>query len=310
MNTEYLKEFVVLAETKNFWEASERLYMNQSTLSKHIKTLEKDLGVDLFARTTRHVTLTNYGQAFLPYARSISRTEYEGITAIRHMQNIENGLLTIGTMPSMPQYRITEFLAAFQSEYPDTTVRLTEDDPVSLMEYLKNETCELIFTREDKETFEKNFMKDTEIVRIPYIKDSLVVLMQKDHPLAEKDTVSLQELSGEHFCFIKEGSLMYQICMDACQEAGVIPDIIFTSHRIDSIIDMVTNQDCVALLMDQHVDMPKNGPKQLDVPWTVIPVTPAVETQVSLCYKTEKPLSKAAQLFVDYCSNSLFKEND
>ena len=64
MNTDYLKEFVVLAETKNFWEASDRLYMNQSTLSKHIKNLETDLGVDLFSRTTRRVELTSYGQAF------------------------------------------------------------------------------------------------------------------------------------------------------------------------------------------------------------------------------------------------------
>lgn len=64
MNTEYLKEFVVLAETKNFWEASDRLYMNQSTLSKHIKSLENELGINLFLRTTRRVELTNYGQTF------------------------------------------------------------------------------------------------------------------------------------------------------------------------------------------------------------------------------------------------------
>lgn len=64
MNTEYLKEFVVLAETKNFCEASDRLYMNQSTLSKHIKSLENELGINLFLRTTRRVELTNYGQTF------------------------------------------------------------------------------------------------------------------------------------------------------------------------------------------------------------------------------------------------------
>ena len=70
MNTEYLKEFVVLAETKNFGEASDRLYMNQSTLSKHIKSLENELGINLFLRTTRRVELTNYGQTFLPYFAS------------------------------------------------------------------------------------------------------------------------------------------------------------------------------------------------------------------------------------------------
>ena len=106
MNTENLKEFIVLAETKNFWEASERLYMNQSTLSKHIKSLENDLGVALFTRTTRRVELTNYGEIFLPYAKSVTRSEFEGISAIQRMLNIENGLLTIGTIPSMPQYHI------------------------------------------------------------------------------------------------------------------------------------------------------------------------------------------------------------
>lgn len=306
MNTEYLKEFVVLAETNNFWEASERLYMNQSTLSKHIKALESELGVPLFSRTTRHVNLTNYGNAFLPYAQSIVRTEFEGNSALRRLQNIEYGLLTIGSMPSMPQYKITQLLAAFQKKYPDTSVRITEDDPADLMEYLINDSCEIIFTREDKQTFENNFLHETQIQRIPYIKDHLVALMQKTHPLANEEILSLQQLSGELFCFIKEGSMMYHLCMDACQRAGFIPDIVFTSHRIDSILDMVTNQDCIALLMNQHLTIPDNGEKRVSVPWTTVPISPAIQSQVSLCYKADRPLSKTAELFVAFCTESLF----
>ena len=90
MNTEYIHEFVVLAETKNFWEASERLFMNQSTLSKHIKSLEIELGVPLFTRTTRRVELTNYGHTFLPYAQSIARAEFSGTSAIKQLLNIED----------------------------------------------------------------------------------------------------------------------------------------------------------------------------------------------------------------------------
>ena len=230
MNTENLKEFIVLAETKNFWEASERLYMNQSTLSKHIKSLENDLGVALFTRTTRRVELTNYGEIFLPYAKSVTRSEFEGISAIQRMLNIENGLLTIGTIPSMPQYHITQFLAQFQKLYPETTVRITEDDPVNLMTYLENEKCELIFNREDKVTFEKNFLNDHHILRIPYMSDHLVALIPLSHPLASSSSITLQQLKNDRFCFIKEGSLMYQMSMDACQNAGFIPDIVFTSH--------------------------------------------------------------------------------
>lgn len=306
MNTEFLKEFVVLAETKNFWEASERLYMNQSTLSKHIKSLENELGVDLFTRTTRRVELTSYGHTFLPYARTIARTEFEGTSAINRLQNVENGLLTIASIPSMPQYQITMFLAQFQQFHPETTVRITEDDSNNLTDYLLNETCELIFTREDKLTFEKNFLTNNQIMHIPYVKDRMVALLPKNHPLAGEESLTLQQLKDEHFCFIKEGSLMHDMCMEACQNAGFIPDIIFTSHRIDSILDMVTNQDCIALLMDKHTEFPDNGPTQINVPWTTVPILPEINSQISLCYRADNPLSDIAKKFVDFCTTRLF----
>lgn len=309
MNTEYLHEFVILAETKNFWEASERLFMNQSTLSKHIKSLEADLGVELFTRTTRRVDLTNYGSIFLPYAKTISNSEYEGITAIKRMQNIENGLLTIGTIPSMPQYNVTMLLAKFHEKYPDTTVRVTEDDPINLQKYLDNKSCELIFTRETKADFENNFLNNGQIVRIPYLKDRLVVLMPKAHPLAGEKSVTLQQFKDDNFCLIKEGSLMYEIGIDACRRAGFIPNIIFTSHRIDSIMDMISNQNCVALLMDRHVEMPPSGPQSVpnDAPWTYVPIIPEINSQISICYDKTQTLSKTGKLFVDFCTSNIFE---
>lgn len=308
MNTDNLKEFMVLAETKNFWEASDRLYMNQSTLPKHIKSLENELGVPLFTRTTRRVELTSYGQTFLPYAKSVVRSEFEGISAIHRMRNIENGLLTIGVLPSMPQYHITQFLSQFQITYPEATVRITEDDPVNLMDYLENEKCELIFTREDKASFEKNFLYDRHIVRIPYMRDRLAAIMPIGHPLASCESISLQQLKNERFCLIKEGSLMYQISTDACQNANFVPNIVFTSHRTDSILDMVTNQNCIALLMDVHVQLPENGPKPSYSPWRAVPITPVISSQLSLCYRSDRPLSRTAQLFVDLCNDKLFKK--
>ena len=76
MDIEYFREFVILAETKNFWAASERLYIGQSSLSKHIKTLERDLGAPLFERTSRKVELTEFGKLMLPYAQSLGRLQY------------------------------------------------------------------------------------------------------------------------------------------------------------------------------------------------------------------------------------------
>lgn len=306
MNTEYVHEFVVLAETKNFWEASERLFMNQSTLSKHIKSLEAELGVALFTRTTRRVELTNYGRTYLPYAKAISSSEYAGLTAIKRLQNIENGLLSIGSIPSMPQYGITYLLAQFQKKYPDASIRITEDDPINLKEYLSNKSCEIIITRETINDLGNTTESDQNIVRIPYLQDRLAILLPKAHPLAKEKELTLLQLKDEKFCLIKEGSLMYEISTDACRRAGFIPNVIFTSHRIDSIIDMVSNQNCIALLMDRHLKKPQNAPASMtqDAPWTLIPVSPEIKTQISICYNSNEPLSKAAKQFLNFCTSN------
>lgn len=301
MNITFLKEFTILAEVRNFWEASERLYLNQSTLSKHIKLMETELGVPLFTRTTRRVELTKYGEALLPYAQSIIRTEFEYSTLLMQIQNSEKGTLSLGTLPAMAQYGITSLLSSFQKKYPECPVKIIEDDPKNLINLLINRKCELVFTRETKLSFEKNFLEDTDIVRIPYIRDHLVALLPKNHPLASAQTLTLRELKDESFCFVKENSLMYDICVSACQAANFIPEISFTSHRLDSIIDMVSNGSHVALLMNQHLLPPEKALYSSEPPWTVADVTPRIFSQVSLCYLKEQKLSASAQNFINLC---------
>lgn len=301
MNTTFFKEFIVLAEVKNFWEASERLYLNQSTLSKHIKLMENELGVQLFTRTTRRVELTKYGEALYPYAKSIVKTEFDYSALLMQMQNAEKGTLSLGTLPAMAQYNITNLLSAFQHTYPECSIKIIEDDPKHLIDLLLHRKCELVFTRETKLSFEKNFLEDTNIVRIPYIHDHLVALLSKKHRLASASELTLRELKDESFCFIKEDSLMYDICVSACQEANFIPEIVFTSHRLDSIMDMVSAGPHVALLMDQHLLPPDTALYSTELPWVVVDITPHICSQVSLCYLKEQKLSASAQNFVNLC---------
>lgn len=310
MNTAFFNEFTVLAEVKNFWEASERLYINQSTLSKHIKLMESELGVPLFTRTTRRVELTKYGEALLPYAQSIIRTEFEYSSLFMQIQNTEKGTLNLGSIPAMAQYNITSLLSSFQKLYPGSSVQMIEDDSKNLTRFLRNRKCELIFTRESKLSFEQNFLEDTTIVRIPYIRDHLVALLPKKHRLASAQSLTLRDLKDERFCFIKEESLMYDICVSACQAANFIPEIVFTSHRLDSIIDMVSTGSQVALLMNQHLLPPEKAPYSIDLPWVVIDLIPHICSQVSLCYLKEQKLSASAQNFVNLCQQLCIQKDE
>lgn len=77
MELEYLKEFSVLAKTLSFSRTAERLFTTQSTISKHLRSLEAALGMPLFVRTNRHVELTEEGRDFLPYAERMLQLQYE-----------------------------------------------------------------------------------------------------------------------------------------------------------------------------------------------------------------------------------------
>ena len=310
MNITYLKEFTVLAEVKNYWEASERLYINQSTLSKHIKSMEDELGVPLFTRTTRRVELTEYGEALLPYAQSITRAEFEYSATLMQMQEREKNLLTLGTIPTMTQYGITKLFLEFKKLYPESNVRFTEEDATQLPELLASRKCELILTRESRLDFEKNFLNDEQIVRIPYMKDHLIAVLNRNHPLASRRELSLRDLKDERFCMIKENSMLYNLCVDACHAANFIPKIAFTSHRLGSILDMVSNGEYVALLTNFHVKPPEMAPSYSSEPlWVPVPITPQITTQLSLCYLKNAPLSKTAKNFVAFCEERFLQKD-
>lgn len=303
MNTSYFREFIVLAEMKNYWEAAERLYMSQSTLSKHIKFMENELGVPLFDRSTRHVELTRYGAALLPYARSITRQESEFSSLLMQMQNQEKGLLVIGSIPVMAQYGIVNLLSIFQKKYPQNSVTVIEEDPQNLIDLLKSKKCELIFLRESKADFEKNLSEDRELVRLPFVRDHLVALLPSGHRLADRQQITLRDLKDENFCMIKEGTLMYNLCVDACHASGFVPKITFTSHRIESILDMVSSGGRIGLLMNCHVTIPESFEFLSECSWTAVDITPNISSQISLCYLADTHLSDAAGKFVDFIQN-------
>lgn len=299
MNISYFKEFTVLAETKNFWEASDRLFLNQSTLSKHIKAMESELGFPLFTRTTRRVELTEFGLALLPYAQSITKLQFEYSAQLLQVQNHHKGLITIGSIPVLSQYHITNMLLEFQKQQPDSSVRFIEDDSKNLMRYLMDQRCDLIFLRETKSSFERAFLQDELVQRIPYIQDSMVAVLPKHHPLSSEKEISLRDLKNEKFCFLKENTMLYDLCRSACQEANFIPDIVFNSHRLDSILDMVAKGGCVALLMNRHVSC-ENFANSADPPFSVARIVPVISTQLSLCYLKGKRHSPAVMHFITF----------
>ena len=285
MDIDYLHEFVVLAGTGNYMEAADRLFLTQSSLTRHIQKLEADLGVTLFDRTTRRIELNQYGRLFLPYAEQIALLQKDYTTAFCNELNRERGTIRIGAIPVMAQYHITDILARFQQENRNYMLDIQEADSLQLIQMLREERIDFAVIRESDDA-SSSFRK------IPITQDTLAALMPKNHPLAGSGHIELKQLYRDSFLLLGRDTFMYSLCVRECRTAGFEPHIAFTSNRVDNIIGLVSKGMGVGLLTKRPVMSANHS----DI--AVVDVLPAITTTISLAYLPDKKLTAPQQQLV------------
>lgn len=285
MDIDYIHEFVVLADTGNYMEAADKLFLTQSSLTRHIQKLEADLGVLLFDRSTRHIELNKYGNLFMPYARQISQLQKEYSTTFCNELNRERGTIRIGAIPVMAQYQITDILARFQQENRNFMLDIQEADSLKLIQMLRDEEIDFAVICESDDA-------SSAFCKIPITQDTLAALMPAGHPLAVKDHIELKQLYRDSFLLLGRDTFMYSLCVRECRSAGFEPHIAFTSNRVDNIIGLVSKGMGVGLLTKRPV-MSANHSEI-----AVVDILPAITTTISLAYLPGKKLTAPQQQLV------------
>lgn len=286
MEIDYIREFLILAETGNYLEAADKLFISQSTLTRHIQSVEKDLGVQLFDRTTRKVALNQFGSSFLPYAKELSRIQYEYTTAFYNALNGVSGTVTVGSVPVMAQYNITGLLARFRQQNPSFTIHVMEEDSLRLTELLRSGQCDFAFLRDNDDS-------DNEFNTFLFAQDNLTAILPEHHPLAQCNSVRLEQLSEEPMLLIGKDTFMYSLCVNECHKAGFEPSVIFTGHRAENIIDLVSKQMGVSLLMRKPAAyLAKSG-------ISIVDIEPRITTTINLAYRKTTKMSIAATHFLN-----------
>jgi DNA-binding transcriptional LysR family regulator len=124
-----LEHFLAVAEEGGFTRAAARLHMAQSGVSASIRSLERDLGVDLFARTTQHVALTDAGRALVPEARRVLGAVRHARQTVAEARAGARGTLALGILAGLTPRPVLAALAGFRAEHPHVEVRLMAPGP-------------------------------------------------------------------------------------------------------------------------------------------------------------------------------------
>ena len=205
MEVRQLQIFLALAEELNFTRTAERVHTVQSNVTAQIKALEDELGVPLFDRLGRRVTLTDAGRSFLPFADQALAAMDQGQRAVQSGAE-PSGPLRVGIPESMLAYRLPQVLRIFHRRFPHVELmfRPQYDETLPIMlETGKLDMAVCMIEGSPSETIKSTRLRT----------ESIFLLAHPSHPLASRRTVKAADLAGQTL-LLTEGGCGYRLKLD------------------------------------------------------------------------------------------------
>lgn len=198
MDIKQLHTFLEVARTKSFTRTSENLYLTQPTVSNHVKSIEQELGVHLFVRSKKQISLTHAGLMFHGYAQRII-DEYNAMNKeVRRYTATQEGHLRLFASSVPRRFLLPQLMQAFHEKYPETTFTITDSDSRMVIDNLLLGETDFGFTGAMYPAQRLHYE--------PIFEDRLVLI--SDHTVAPKKNGewSLEELQNLRFILREQGS--------------------------------------------------------------------------------------------------------
>jgi len=237
MELRHLRYFVAVAEEGSVTRAAERLGIQQPPLGLQIRALEDELGVQLFDRQPKRLSLNAAGVVFLERARQVLAVAEEAVEHVRRFDQGERGRLTVGFTSSASLHHLTpHLLRAFRQAYPLIQLEVEESETYGLILALEQRRIDAAFLHIGTEGF-------ASLASTVLAQEDMVVAIPSDHPLARapKRPMALSMLSGQDLVVYRrpDGPGMFDGIMRAFAAAGVTPRVTDVVHRLIAAINLV-----------------------------------------------------------------------
>ena len=205
------------------------LYTSQPGISKQIRLLEDELGVEIFSRSGKHLTrVTPAGQKILKIAGDILR-QVDSIKQLTQEHNSPNhGSLSIATTHTQARYALPSVIEGFIGKYPEVSLHMHQGTPVQISEKAADGTVDFAIATEALELF-------SDILMMPCYRWNRCILVPKDHPLAQLDRLTLEDVAEHSIVTYVFGFTGRSRLDDAFSEKGLQPKVVFTATDADVI---------------------------------------------------------------------------
>ncbi len=296
MEIRQISYFLSIVEKGSFSAAADDHFISQSALSKKIIELEKEIGVSLFDRSKRKVSLTSAGEAFLDYAHKFKALNQNMIVELKSYKS-NTDTFDIAVIPIIPEYGIASYFAEFSNAYPNISFDLEERDGLNILSSLDEGRFDLAITR-------NNFINEDKHATVEICKDKLIVMVSKKNRYANRTSISLHELSKDNFIVFDNVTDLRKLIIEVCQKAGFTPTIFYSSHRKVSVFSLVGANIGLALMPSKVCEY-HNHPDIL-----AIPLDEIIDCNIVLVWQKNKKLPKSAEIFIDFLQHNLIEQQN
>ncbi|MFZ5596209.1 MAG: selenium metabolism-associated LysR family transcriptional regulator [Bacillota bacterium] len=215
MNLRHLETFILVADLHSFSAAARKLFMSQPAVSFQIKALEEDLGVSLFYRGDKRLSLTPAGKMIYPEAKKMVMRYQKMRSGINDLKGYKTGHLVVGASSTPGEYLLPLMIGEFRKIYPGITVRLQVAGSSQVFRWIREKEIDVGVTGVKAS---KNWAFCE-----PWIEDEMVLIVQPEHPWTEKEAISIDEMLNEPFILREEGSGTRKSFEQKLSQAGVDP---------------------------------------------------------------------------------------
>jgi len=244
MELRLLESFVVVAEELNVGRAAVRLHLTQPSLSRQIASLERELGVELFARVKKRFVLTAAGERFLADTRALLKQADLAIRDAQRVHRGELGTLRLRFVQSATFDALPRLLGAFREAQPDVVLDLETMTTI-------HQTKALLDGRIDVGLFRPLTQTVDGLATRVISKDPLVAALSAKHPLAGRPRIRLADLAEDDFVLYtrSSGPSVHDAIVGHCQDAGFTPRIVQEGADVQTIVSLVAAGLGVSLLI-------------------------------------------------------------
>lgn len=295
MDIKHLQYFLEVTRSGSFTRAANQLYITQPAISRIIKSLEDEVGVPLFIRSRKQLSLTDAGRVLYEHAQIFDQQFEQLKTELDHLFTLEKGHIRIGLPSIINSFFFSELIASFHKEYPEITFQLVEDGSKRIEEKVVNDTLDfgVVVLPENHDLFDY----------YSFVQEELKLVVPAAHHLVHEQIVSLKELEGEDFIMFNQDFALRDRIINACREAGFIPSIISETSQLDFIEEMVASNLGITLLPESTYTELTMDVKEISLS------NPKIGWNLAIIWKQEDHMSQVAKEFIRFAKERLSQNN-